>query len=135
MSVLLDTHALIWLMHGVKLDRGAKVVIDRRAAETAVYLSVVSAWEIGLLAARGRVSLEPDPKAWFAVAARKPGVRLLGLEPECAIESAFLPEPFHSDPADRLLVASARHHDLTLVTRDRRILAYAEAGHLRAMAC
>lgn len=135
MTLLLDTHVLIWLVQGSRLKADAVRQVDKAAQRRDVRVSVVSAWEVGLLAGRRGVDFGPDPKAWFARAVQQPGVRVLGLTAEVAIDASLLPRPFHPDPADRLLVATARHHDLTLVTRDRRILAYAEAGHLRAMPC
>lgn len=98
-------------------------------------MSVVSGWEIGLLARKRRLTLDLEPLAWFERFLAAPGIRLVPLSLKAALLSSVLPEPFHGDPADRMLVATARELDATLVTRDRKILAYAEAGHLRAMAC
>jgi PIN domain nuclease of toxin-antitoxin system len=64
-----------------------------------------------------------------------PGVRLTLLSPEIAIESSFLPPPMHGDPADRLLIATARALGIPIVTRDRRILNYAAAGFVAAVPC
>ena len=64
-----------------------------------------------------------------------PGVRIEALTPEVLIESSFLPGVLHRDPADRILIATARRFDLTLVTRDHTILDYAQEGHVRAIAC
>ena len=135
MSLLLDTHALIWLAQGVELRPETVALLNGAADDAEVHVSVVSAWEVGLLASRHRVAFAPDPKTWFAKALRGPGLRLADLSPEIAIDSSQLPGAFHQDPADRLLVSTARHHGMTLVTRDRRILAYAQEGHLEAIAC
>lgn len=135
MRLLLDTHVLIWFAGGRGLTEATVDELRSAARDAALMVSVTTAWEIGILVRKGRVDLDAEPKIWFDRAMLGRGIRTLPITSDIAIESAFLPEPFHSDPADRLLVASARHHDLTLVTRDRRILAYAEAGHLRALAC
>ena len=98
-------------------------------------VSPISAWEIGLLVAKSRLTLALEPQLWFDTFLTRPGVRLTPLTVTAAIASAFLPAPFHADPADRLLVATARELRVPLVTRDARILAFAGAGHLQALAC
>ena len=134
--LLLDTHALLWLDSGAPMTRESIAAIDEAAGRGEVLVSPVSAWEIGLLVAE-----RPDP-SWIwsrypgsSAFSGLPGVRLTPLGVAAAISSSFLPEPFHGDPADRLLVATARTLPATLITRDARILSYAEAGHLRALAC
>ncbi|MGH6944028.1 MAG: type II toxin-antitoxin system VapC family toxin [Geminicoccaceae bacterium] len=100
-------------------------------------VSPVSAWEIGLLASSPKSGLRflPTPRDWFARVLRMPGIRLTPLIPEAAIEASFLPGDFHRDPADRLLIATARHLGAALITRDRMLLAYAEQGHVQVIAC
>lgn len=71
----------------------------------------------------------------FSEVIATPGVRVEALSPEVLIESSFLPGMLHRDPADRILIATARTYDLTLVTRDRTILEYSREGHVRALAC
>jgi PIN domain nuclease of toxin-antitoxin system len=133
--VLLDTHALLWLDSGAPMTRESIAVIDEAAARGEVLVSPISAWEIGLLVRKGRLRLDLDPLVWFERFLALPGVRLTPLTVPAAIQSAFLAEPFHGDPANRLLVATARALPATLITRDARILGYAHAGHLRALAC
>jgi PIN domain nuclease of toxin-antitoxin system len=77
--------------------------------------------------------LEPLP--WFERFLGLPGIRLTPLGVAAATSSSFLPEPFHGDLADRLLVATARTLPATLITRDAQILTYAGAGHIGALAC
>jgi len=111
----------------------------------------VSAWEIGLLSGKKGIVFQPDPRTWFQSFLAYPGVRLTPLTPEIAIASSFLPplpaaaltaigagpggSPLRGDPADRLLIATARALDVPIVTRDRAILTYAQAGLVRAIAC
>jgi PIN domain nuclease of toxin-antitoxin system len=133
--LLLDTHAILWLGTGARITDASRIAIDDASLRGEVLVSPVSAWEIGLLVAKGRLALDRPPRRWFAYFLGLPGVRLVPLTPEAAIASSFLPETFHSDPADRLLVATAVTWPAALVTRDARILAYAGAGHVRALAC
>ena len=133
--VLLDTHAMLWLDSGAAMSEASRAAIEEAAARGEVLASPVSAWEIGLLVAKGRIVLDLAAEGWFARFLGLPGVRLTPLTPAAAISSSFLPGAFHNDPADRLLVATARTVPATLVTRDARILAYAGAGHVRALAC
>ena len=133
--LLLDTHALLWLDSGAPMTRASIAAIDDAAGRGEVLVSPVSAWEIGLLVQKGRIRLDLAPLPWFERLLGLPGIRLTPLGVAAAISSSFLDEPFHGDPADRLLVASARTLPATLITRDAKILRYAEAGHLRALAC
>jgi PIN domain nuclease of toxin-antitoxin system len=133
--LLLDTHALLWLDTGAPMSPQSIAAIDDAAAAGEVLVSPVSAWEIGLLVARVRIRLDLDPVAWIARFLRLPGVRLAPLSPEAAVRSSFLPGIPHGDPADRLLIATARTLPAVLVTRDARILSYAADGHLQALAC
>lgn len=134
-AVLLDTHAALWLDSGTELRAEAVAAIETAATVGGVLVSAVSAWEIGLLVRKGRLILDLDAAAWLDRLVGQPGVRLVPLQGAAAIRSSFLPEPFHGDPADRLLVATARELGTPLVTRDARILAYAAIGHLRVIAC
>jgi PIN domain nuclease of toxin-antitoxin system len=130
--VLLDTHAVLWLDSGAPMTRESIAAIDDAAGRGEVLVSAVSAWEIGLLVRKRRIRLDLEPLPWFERFLGLPGVRLTPLGVAAAIASSFL---FHGDPADRLLVATARTLPATLITRDAKILSYSEAGHLRALAC
>lgn len=134
--VLLDTCAAIWLFEQQPLSQTSLSAIRAAAGSLAVFVSSVSAWEVGLLARRRRaLSFEPSPGAWFDDLLALPGVRLLPLTHRAAIAASSLPGSFHRDPADRLLIATAREFGVPLVTRDRRILDYAGQGHVDAIAC
>jgi PIN domain nuclease of toxin-antitoxin system len=136
-GVLLDTCALIWIATAGPMLAPALDSVRAASARSAVFVSVVSAWEIACLARRGGRAprFRPDPKAWFAAVLRGPGIRLAPLTPGIAIDSENLPGLPHRDPADRALIATARHLGLPLVTRDARILGYAAEGHVEAMPC
>jgi len=105
--LLLDTHVLLWLDGGAPMTRESVTAIDKAAARGEVLVSPVSAWEIGLLVRKGRIRLDLEPLPWFERGLGLPGVRLTPLAIAAAIASSFLHEPFHGDPADRLLVATA----------------------------
>lgn len=137
--VLLDTHALVWMRAGA-LDPSTVSLLMAAALRGELFVSTVSAWEIGLLhrkaAAGGTApSFSPDPKTWWARATGAAGLRETPLTAEVAIASSFLPEPLHRDPGDRMLIATARHLGATLMTRDQSILDYAALGHLQAVTC
>jgi PIN domain nuclease of toxin-antitoxin system len=135
--LLLDTHALIWMVTKAPISVASLAAIREAASKGELLVSPVSAWEIGLLAAaRGSsIAFRPTPKRWLQRALSMPGVRLTPLAPEAAIEAAFLPGPLHRDPADRLLIATARDLGAPLVTRDALILAYARQGHVDVIPC
>lgn len=134
--LLLDTHAVIWSSENEKLSDAAVQALDRAADEgTPVLVSPITAWEVGLLVARGRLALPLSPKAWFERLLQAPYLKLAELPPSVLIDSSSLPNASFRDPADRILIATAREFGFALVTRDRALLSYAAAGHLKAIAC
>ena len=135
-SLLLDTCAAIWLVQGAFMEPAALSVM-KTANENGrpLRLSIVTAWELGLLAKSGRAAMAGAPTAIFQSFLSLPGVQAQQLTADILIDSSLLPTPIHGDPADRMLIATARALDLTIVTRDRHILDYASKGHVRALAC
>ena len=134
--LLLDTCAIIWIALNEPIRPEAKTAINAAAAvDEKIRVSPISAWELGLLSAKGRLAATKSPIGIFGEVIATPGVKVEALSPELLIESSFLPGSLHGDPADRILIATARVFDLTLVTRDQLILDYARAGHVRALAC
>jgi len=134
--VLLDTCAAIWLMSRAPLSSASRAAI--RAAQTAnlgVYLSPFTAWEIGTLVSKGRLHLTLSPEVWFESLLALPGVRLAELTPRLLIASTALPGKPPSDPADRIIAATARLNGYRVITRDSKLLAYAVQGHILATAC
>ena len=137
-AVLLDTCAVIWLATKAPLAPEAEERIVRAAMAGAIFVSPISAWEIGMLCRpkRGRVhQFLPDPATWFARFMAGPGMRPAPFTNEIAIAASLLPEPLHGDPADRLLIATARHMNLPIMTRDSRIVDYAGDGHVAIAHC
>lgn len=133
-DVLLDTHTLIWLLTGDRtLAPAAVSVIEQATREAHVFVAAITPWEIAMLVAKGRLTLARDVQEWVDEALRQPGIMLAPLEPAIAVASTRLPGTFHGDPADRLIAATARHHDALLVTADDRLLAYGATGHIAAL--
>lgn len=134
--MLLDTCAAIWVANKAPVSEQFLDEFRRREAEgDSIYVSPISAWEIGLLVSRGRMSLPTGPERWFDNLLQAPTLRLADLPPHVLIAASYLPGTPPNDPADRILAATAREFGYTLVTRDRPLLDYAEQGHLQALAC
>lgn len=134
--LLLDTCALIWGMNDSRLEEDAVAALDAASDQgQPVYLSPITAWEIGLLVARGRLTITSRPMRWFAEAVEVTGTKLAALPPEVLIDSSFLPGEPPADPADRIIIATAREFGMRIVTRDQAMLSYARAGHAEAIAC
>lgn len=134
--LLLDTCAVIWVAEDQPISEAAGLALNQaHAADQFVYISPISAWEIGLLVARGRLTMIIKPQLWFERLLDLPNVRLADLSPDLLISSSFLPGEPPRDPADRIMAATAREHGYTLMTRDRLLLDYAEQGHIQALCC
>jgi len=133
--VLLDTHIWIWVATG---DRRLNVPVFRQSVArwtpaASMRVSIISVWEAAVLEAKRRITFSVSCLEWVQRALQIPGVMLVSLTPEIAVESSRLPGDFHNDPADRIIVATAKSLGATLVTQDERILAYCRAHHLRAI--
>jgi PIN domain nuclease of toxin-antitoxin system len=105
----------------------AEALVDAR-----LFISAISPWEVATLARKGRLTFPIPVSEWMKLATTQPGLQLLPLTPAISVESAQL-DGFHGDPADRILVATARVEGLTLVTRDARILTWASTGNVKAL--
>jgi PIN domain nuclease of toxin-antitoxin system len=134
-SLLLDTHVWIWFMlASSELSVSGRNAINRAAADGRLRIAAISLWETALLVSGGRVALGRPVTQWMTAAVSARGLSVEPLLPQVAVEAYTLPDAFHRDPADRLIVATARVTNATLMTRDRRILDYAGRGHLTAIA-
>jgi PIN domain nuclease of toxin-antitoxin system len=134
--LLLDTCAAIWFAGDLPMASEATDALNSSFEVMApVFLSPISAWEIGLLCSRGRMRFPIPPQSWFNRLRNTQGVALADLSPEILIASSFLPGNPPRDPADRIIAATAREHGYILVTRDRPLLEYAKQGHIQAIAC
>lgn len=130
MNLLLDTNAWIWwnTTHE-ELSDPALGAISNVQPEDRLCLSAISVWEVCKLVEKGRLKLGRDIRHWLEVALDIEGLELLPLTPDIAVESTCLPD-FHSDPADQIIVATARIHNLVLITADQAIQAY---PHVRTL--
>lgn len=130
-AVLLDTHVLVWLVVGDgRLRPAVRRRMEAAAQERQLWVSAITPWEIGMLVATGRLVLDRDVTDWLHAALALPGIRLSPLEPAVAVASTRLPGELHGDPADRLILATARHLGATLITADLALLAYGQLGHV-----
>jgi PIN domain nuclease of toxin-antitoxin system len=129
--IVLDTHAWIWWVHGDKHLSPAQGEAIAANETDLIGVSAISVWEIAKLVERGRLDLSCLLEEWFGLALAYPGVQLLPLTPEIAIESTRLPGEFHRDPADQIIVATARVYGCPMVTSDEKILSYAHVVTIR----
>ena len=133
-SILLDTCAVVFLVTEM-LKASAREALDEAEQDgTIIYVSPITAWEVGLLVSRNRLVLNTNPDLWFSEIVRS-GIKLAEMGPDVLIASSFLPSSNLRDPADRIFAATARIHGHTLMTRDKPLLDYASEGHLKAIAC
>ena len=123
--IILDTHIWIWWVH----DDAQLLPIYRDYVQAheakGLGISAISCWEVAKLVEGGRLTLPLPVGEWLTKALAYPGIRLLDLSPQISVESTQLPGVFHRDPADQIIVATARIYDCPLVTIDRKIRAYA----------
>ena len=125
MPTLLDTHAWLWWATGdSRLSRRAKIAVSGAARRKELCLSMISIWEIAKKVEKGQLAFDRPLVPWLDAASSLEGLRLWELTPPILVESCRLPGPFHGDPADQMIVASARNHGAVLVTKDDRIRRY-----------
>ena len=136
LPLLLDTHTAIWLVRNEPIACEAEEAINAvHEADGTLLVSPITAWEVGLLVSLRRIDLLATPQRWFAGVLSVPNVRLADLSPEILISASFLPGSPPRDPADRILLATARDLGATLVTRDRELLRYGEEGNVSVIGC
>ena len=122
MSVLLDTHIWVWwLTPGSPLSRAERDALDAKAGRRELFLPAISLWEIQVLHAKRRLELPLPFAEWLARAADDRVISVLPLSVEVVFALDTLPASFHGDPADRLIVATARAHAMPLATHDAAI--------------
>lgn len=122
--IILDTHVWLWWAHGDGRLPSQHVSYIQANEKHGLGISAISCWEVAMLVARGKVIPSDPLEIWLPEALSSPTVQLLPLSPEVAIEATRLPGTFHRDPADQIIVATARISGYPLVTLDRKILAY-----------
>ncbi|MGR9171357.1 type II toxin-antitoxin system VapC family toxin [Rhizobium sp. KDH_Rht_773_N] len=133
--IVIDTHILVWAMQDdACLGAEARQVIDETAEKSRILISAITPWEIAMLVEKGRLALGDDVGRWIDQALSLPALQVAPIEPSIAVDSVRLPGEFHADPADRIIVATARFHRIPLLTADQAILAYGARGHVQVLA-
>ncbi len=122
--IVLDTHIWIWWVHGDKRLKDEYLKLLQTEEKTGLGISAISCWEIAKLVEYKRLELPCSITDWIGQALAYPNIKLLNLTPEIAIEATQLPQPFHRDPADQIIVATARIYSYPLVTVDKKIRNY-----------
>jgi PIN domain nuclease of toxin-antitoxin system len=130
-DLLLDTCAILWLANGTEITPEARKAIANRSLK----VSPISAWEIANLVRKSRIAFTLPVKSWFRQTVGKMEAGMPQLTVEILADSCGLPGTPPDDPADRIIIATAREADMTVVTRDRQILEYSRAGHVRTLVC
>jgi PIN domain nuclease of toxin-antitoxin system len=129
--IVLDTHVWVWwLTAPEKIPPSARRLVTQSAKEASISISSISAWEILLLAEKGRIEFSMDAQDWIIKAEALPFYRFVPVDNAIAMRSVRLPAPFHKDPADRIIVTTAIMLGATLITADRRIQRY---PHVKAV--
>lgn len=133
--VVLDTHVWLWLMLGnPSLTDEALAAVMRAADRGDVLIPAIVPWEVAMLERKGRITLTMPTLAWIEKSLGAPGVRVSPLTPAVSVDAASLPGAPPNDPADRMIIATARAHQAVLITRDTAILRYADADHVNVLA-
>ena len=133
--IVMDTHVLIWAVQDdPRLGARARQTIDDMTRRSRILISAITPWEITMLAEKGRIALGDDVGRWITRALALPGIALAPLEASIAVGSVRLPGDFHADPADRIIVSTARFHQVPLMTADLAILSYGAKGHVTTLA-
>ena len=124
--IILDTHVLIWWVSDPALLSSAADKAIKKTLKTGgeILVSSISAWEVAMLIEKGRLILSMDVESWLDEVSQIEGVRFVEIDNEIAIKSTMLPDDFHKDPADRMIVATARKFSIPLVTADTKLLVY-----------
>ena len=122
--IVLDTHVWWWtISEPAQLSRKARQLITKMPPEQRAIASI-SIWEFAMMVTRGRIELTISPDEWLDYAINKTGLTILELNSKIALESCNLPGNFHKDPADRIIVATARVSRSQLITKDQKIIEY-----------
>jgi PIN domain nuclease of toxin-antitoxin system len=128
--ILLDTHIWLWWVHGDNRMPSEYTKILQEHEASGLCLSTITCWEVAKLVEYQRLILPLPIAEWMQQALAYPGMRLIELSPDIAIESTRLPQPFHRDPADQIIVATARVLNCPLMTVDDKIRHYPHVGLL-----
>jgi PIN domain nuclease of toxin-antitoxin system len=129
-DILLDTHIFLWLLNGdSKLDpKNLKRIEDSSNSGGRICISAISIWETAMLEKKGRITLAQPVDRWVEQMIRLSSAKVMELSVEILLDSCHLPGEFQSDPADRMIAATSRVHNIPLITQDEKILDYINKG-------
>ena len=123
--IVLDTHAWVWFVSNPELlSKKATAAVEDAVSEKRVFISSISAWEVALLVARGRLELTMEVGEWVARCESLPFFQFVPVNNAIAVKSVGLQGPFHADPADRIIIATAHSLGAPIITKDKRLRNY-----------
>jgi PIN domain nuclease of toxin-antitoxin system len=132
--IVLDTHVLLWaLLQPEELSEEIKHQINLAQENSQLFLSSISLWEIAMLKFKKRINIYEPIKDFLEAITNINGISIKDISPEIAAESILLMDNFHGDPADRIIVATAKCCGAMLLTRDQKILTWANLGHIKSL--
>ncbi len=133
---LIDTHVWLWWENGTpgRISAEARKKIGEAESRSGLWIASMSLWEVAMLDSRGRVEVEPDALSWMRRSLAGPSRAVAPITPEIAVLSTRLPDAPVADPIDRILLATARVENMTLVTADRKLIDYGKRNHLKVLA-
>ncbi len=130
-NLMLDTHILIWYLQGTNLSETQIQLIDQARNNNSLFISAISIWEISMLLQKEKIAFSMSLNEVIDKITAIPGLQILDMTIAILVESTILPNYEHRDPADRMIISSCRHHDSYLMTRDQKIIDYAQKGYLK----
>ena len=131
LKYLLDTHTWIWWnMNPTNLSDKVRQLIVDSEKYSELLLSAISPWEFCKLLEKKKLGISCSPEEWLKEALDMPKFRLVELTPIIAYRSTSLPQPFHNDPGDQIIVATAREENAILLTKDAKIQQYSHVKTL-----
>ena len=134
--MLLDTCAALWMTKDQPLSDAAVHELDRAFdLDQTIFVCPITVWEVGLQMAKGRMTVATTTQLWYESLTSTRGIAFSDLSPLVLLASTQLPAFDNRDPADCIIIATAREFGMRIVTRDRKILDYADKGHVMALAC
>lgn len=123
--IVLDTHVWIWFISNPEnLSKKAEKAISTAVKDKSVLISSISSWELAFLVQKKRLKLTLEITDWIAKSEGLPFIRFVPVTNSIAVKSVNLPTPFHPDPADRIIIATALSVGAPLVTKDKKLLEY-----------
>ena len=130
--IVLDTHALVWWASGSAQQLSSKALraIEKEQRSGEIIVSSISSWELAMLTEHGRLALAMEISPWLALVEQIERLRFVPVDNAIALASVALPGEFHKDPADRIIVATARALGAPVISADEKIQSY---PHVRSV--